>query len=139
MDVKFFLDKVLLLTLRIAFPVLVRHLAPMQHGGVGDGVLAGESPVGLVSLELCLEFPQSVNPFFPFSGSGVVILFTLVTFFTDCWVNTITHDSFSNTTLDVLIGYTGLLFKMFQGGGLVNTIVRTQVEEENVLCSQELA
>ena len=125
MHVEFLLHEVLLLCLRVSFPVLVRHVATVKHGGVGDSVAALEALELLVTLVLLLVLAQSCETNLLLLLRVVIPNFVLVALFADGRVDTVTHDGLCNSTLDIVVSHVGLRLQLEQSRGLVDAVVCT--------------
>lgn len=134
-DVQFFLDEVGLLVFRVAFPGLFGHEAATGHGVLGDAFGRCD---GVFDVELVpggLEFPLAVNDTVLFVFAGTRARATCFTFSPLALVSVdpAAHDLFGLGTLELLVRDSGFFFLLDQRRGLVDPIVRAQIEHKNVL------
>lgn len=130
--VQLLLDEVALFGLWIALPVLVRHLTPVQHAAMRNGILAVETITGRSLIDLILEILELAQSLFLRTLVGRVVLLVIIAVFSYCWVHTFTHDGFGDTALDILVCDIGLLLEVLENGRFVDSIISPQGEHEDV-------
>lgn len=134
--IQLLLDDIVFLSLRIALPDLIDHLATVQHRSVSHRVTAPLALLCLALFDLFLELLQLAHSlFFLFpSRVGFVVLFISIALLANRRVHTLAHDGLCNTTLNVLVVDTSLRLELFEGGSLVDSVIRTQSENKDLFC-----